>query len=33
MLHSFVKKSQKSPKKEIKKARIRMSEVIENDTY
>jgi phage-related protein len=33
MLHSFVKKSQKTPKKEIKKARIRMSEVIENDTY
>lgn len=33
MLHSFVKKSQKTPKKEIKIATIRMSEVIENETF
>jgi phage-related protein len=33
MLHSFIKKSQKTPKKEIKTARIRMSEVKQNDTY
>ena len=33
MLHSFVKKSQKTPKKEIKIATIRMREVIENETF
>ncbi|MDM8544502.1 type II toxin-antitoxin system RelE/ParE family toxin [Desulfococcaceae bacterium HSG9] len=32
MLHSFIKKSQKTPKKEIKIAKIRMKEVMENDT-
>jgi phage-related protein len=33
MLHSFVKKSQKTPKKEIKIAKTRMSEVMENETF
>jgi phage-related protein len=33
MLHSFVKKSQKTPKKEIKIAKTRMNEVIENETF
>ncbi|MFC1819295.1 type II toxin-antitoxin system RelE/ParE family toxin, partial [Thermodesulfobacteriota bacterium] len=33
MLHSFIKKSQKIPKKEIKTAKIRMSEVKQNDSY
>ena len=33
MLHSFIKKSQKTPKKEIKTAKSRMSEVKENDTF
>lgn len=33
MLHSFIKKSQKTPKKEIKIAKSRMSEVKENDTF
>ena len=32
MLHSFIKKSQKTPKKEIKIAKSRMSEVKKNDT-
>ena len=33
MLHSFIKKSQKTPKKEIKIAKIRMSEVMKNETF
>ncbi|SLM28724.1 conserved hypothetical protein [Desulfamplus magnetovallimortis] len=32
MLHSFIKKSQKTPQKEIKIAKKRMSEVMNNDT-
>jgi len=32
MLHSFIKKSQKTPKKEIKIAKTRMNEVMENET-
>lgn len=33
MLHSFVKKSQKTPIKELRIAQTRMSEVIKNDTF
>lgn len=33
MLHSFVKKSQKTPKKEIKIAKSRMKEVLQNETF
>ena len=33
MLHSYVKKSQKIPKKELKIAQTRMSEVIKNETF
>ncbi len=33
MLHSFIKKTQKTPKKEIKIAKIRMKEVLENETF
>ncbi len=33
MLHSFIKKSQKIPKKEIKIAKSRMKEVFENETF
>ncbi len=33
MLHSFIKKSQKTPKKEIKIAKSRMKEVIKNETF
>jgi phage-related protein len=33
MLHSFIKKSQKTPKKEIKKAKKRMNEVTANETF
>ncbi len=33
MLHSFIKKSQKIPQKEIKIAKTRMSEVVGNDTF
>jgi phage-related protein len=33
MLHSFVKKSQKTQKKELKVAQTRMNEVIKNDTF
>jgi phage-related protein len=33
MLHLFVKKSQKTPKKEIKIAKARMNEVIEDETF
>ena len=33
MLHSDVKKSQKTPKKEIKIAKSRMSEVMDNETF
>ena len=33
MLHSFIKKSQKTPKKEIKVARRRMKEVFENESF
>jgi len=33
MLHSYVKKSQKTPKKEIKIAKSRMSEVVKNETF
>lgn len=33
MLHSYIKKSQKIPKKEIKIAKTRMNEVIENETF
>ena len=32
MLHSFIKKSQKIPKKELKIAKSRMSEVMKNET-
>lgn len=32
MLHSFIKKSQKTPKKEIKTAKSRMKEVLNNET-
>lgn len=31
--HSFVKKSQKTPKKELRVAQTRMSEVNKNDTF
>lgn len=33
MLHSFIKKSQKTPKKEIKTAKKRMSKVIANEAF
>lgn len=33
MLHSFVKKSQKTPKKEIEIARRRKKEVLENESF
>ena len=33
MLHSYVKKSQKTPKKDLKIAKSRMSEVIENEAF
>ena len=33
MLHCFIKKSQKTPKKEIKIARTRMKEVFKNETF
>jgi len=33
MLHSFIKKSQKTPKKEIKIAKSRMKEVLHNETF
>ncbi len=33
MLHSFVKKSQRIPKKEIRIAKIRMKEVLGHDTF
>ena len=33
MLHSFIKKSQKTPKKELKIAKARMSEVVKNDAF
>lgn len=33
MLHSFIKKSQKTPKKELKIAKLRMKEVKENGTF
>ena len=33
MLHSFIKKSKKTPKKEIKIAQNRISEVIKNETF
>ncbi|MBT4526577.1 MAG: type II toxin-antitoxin system RelE/ParE family toxin [Deltaproteobacteria bacterium] len=33
MLHSFIKKSQKTPKKEINIAKSRMKEVKENETF
>lgn len=33
MLHSFFKKSQKTPKKEIKTAKSRMKEVLNNETF
>jgi phage-related protein len=33
MLHSFIKKSQKTPKKEIKIAKSRMKEVLGNGTF
>lgn len=33
MLHSFIKKSQKTPKKEIKIAQNRMIEVMKNETF
>ena len=33
MLHSFIKKSQKTPKKELKIAKTRMSEVMKNVTF
>jgi phage-related protein len=33
MLHFFIKKSQSTPKKELKIARARMKEVIENDAF
>lgn len=33
MLHSFIKKSQKTPKKEIKVAKTRMKEVLEDESF
>ena len=33
MLHSFIKKSQKTPKKELKIAKSRTSEVMEDETF
>ena len=33
MLHSFIKKSQKTPKREIKIAQNRMKEVVKNETF
>ena len=33
MLHSFIKKSQKTPSKEIKIAKTRMKEVLENESF
>ncbi|MEA1921090.1 MAG: type II toxin-antitoxin system RelE/ParE family toxin [Pseudomonadota bacterium] len=33
MLHSFIKKSQKTPRKELKIAKLRMSEVMEDETF
>jgi phage-related protein len=33
MLHSFIKKSQKTPKKEIEIARKRKKEVFENESF
>ncbi len=33
MLHSFVKKSQKTPKKELKIAKVRMNKVIKDDAF
>lgn len=33
MLHSFMKKSQKTPKKEIKTAKSRMKEVLNDETF
>ena len=33
MLHSFIKKSQKTPKKEIETAKSRMKEVLNNETF
>ena len=33
MLHLFVKKSQKTPKKELRIAKVRMSEVVKNGTF
>lgn len=33
MLHAFIKKAQKTPKKEIILAKIRMNEVIENESF
>ncbi len=33
MLHSFIKKSQKTPKKEIEIARGRKKEVLENESF
>jgi phage-related protein len=33
MLHSFIKKSQKTPKKEIKTAKSRMKEVLTDETF
>jgi len=33
MLHSYIKKSQKIPKREIKIAQTRMSEVVKNETF
>lgn len=33
MLHSFVKKSQKTPKKELRLAKARMNEVLKDDTF
>ena len=33
MLHSFIKKSQKTPKKEIKIAKSRMKEILKNETF
>ena len=32
MLHGFVKKAQKTPSKELRKAKLRFSEVLRNDT-
>lgn len=33
MLHSFIKKSQKTPKREIKIAKTRMKEAVENEAF